>query len=500
MATQIEYALMAGRAYQSTRDQVNWFPVPQGWYEPIDERRVLSSGFEAGYFQRGNEIVISFAGIGQLADWTANIELALGLAAEQLKQTALYYEQVKAANPTAQITFTGHSLGGGLAALMGVFFNKLAMTFDPAPFRSTASMSVRDSIASYLSVNGGITDADLASFTSDIGFPDGVPPGIRGEDKVVGLSVEGEVLSGIPLFNRIGAQFTLPNGTPDQSGIDLHAQALLTAFEQDDRFRAVSFKLPNMIRLIFDNVYGMWTKLTHILLWRWRWPAVLILMLGVTMKAGAADTVTWKEEVVLHDGGKLIVTRSHKYDPSGFSEIGQGPPLVNATITFTVPGTDRTVTWKSDFGRGYENNLSILALDFLNGMPYIATHPSFCHGYNRWGRPNPPYVFFKYEGDWRQISLKDFPPEFNTNLVVSTKADEKSIVEVNRKFGYVPAEKVKVLNRELTEEYRTIFRSEIKTAYTVCEKLIFSNGKWTSPGGFKAPHPLTAPNTTDIKK
>lgn len=33
MATTIEYALMAGRAYLSTRGKINWFPVPDGWTE-----------------------------------------------------------------------------------------------------------------------------------------------------------------------------------------------------------------------------------------------------------------------------------------------------------------------------------------------------------------------------------------------------------------------------------------------------------------------------------
>lgn len=62
MATEIELAIMAGRAYQSTRYEINWFPVSDGWEEPLDERRILPSGFEAGYFQRGDEIVISYAG------------------------------------------------------------------------------------------------------------------------------------------------------------------------------------------------------------------------------------------------------------------------------------------------------------------------------------------------------------------------------------------------------------------------------------------------------
>ena len=33
MATDLEYALMAGDAYISTRSDRNQFPVPQGWIE-----------------------------------------------------------------------------------------------------------------------------------------------------------------------------------------------------------------------------------------------------------------------------------------------------------------------------------------------------------------------------------------------------------------------------------------------------------------------------------
>lgn len=51
MPSDIEYSLMAGRAYQSTRAPINLFPVPTGWDEPLDKRKVLPSGFEAGYFK-----------------------------------------------------------------------------------------------------------------------------------------------------------------------------------------------------------------------------------------------------------------------------------------------------------------------------------------------------------------------------------------------------------------------------------------------------------------
>ncbi|MFO0701086.1 MAG: lipase family protein [Nitrospira sp.] len=68
--------------------------------------------------------------------------MATGAGADQLRQAAEYYLQVKAANPNVTVTFTGHSLGGGLAALMGVFFGKQAVTFDQAPFANSAELSL----------------------------------------------------------------------------------------------------------------------------------------------------------------------------------------------------------------------------------------------------------------------------------------------------------------------------------------------------------------------
>jgi len=73
MATVIEYALMAGRAYQTTRDPINLFSVPDVWLEfahvpnnPAYPQFTGADGFEAVYFknQSSNEIVISFAGTG----------------------------------------------------------------------------------------------------------------------------------------------------------------------------------------------------------------------------------------------------------------------------------------------------------------------------------------------------------------------------------------------------------------------------------------------------
>ena len=132
----------ARTTFQAARANINRFPLPAGWSEIVLSYVQRPSGFKAVSFERGSEIVISFAGTNftDVSDWTeANVPLAFGNLATQLVDAARYYLEVKAANPGATISFTGHSLGGGLAALMAVFFDEQAITFDQAPFAAAAN-------------------------------------------------------------------------------------------------------------------------------------------------------------------------------------------------------------------------------------------------------------------------------------------------------------------------------------------------------------------------
>ena len=127
MATQFEIdcALMAGASYISTRKPLNQFPIPSEWTEQIVERAADDTGFEATCFTKGTELVISYAGTYDkdiAGDIAADVGLATGFGSIQLLQAAEYYLSLKN-DPRYQgynITLTGHSLGGGLAALIGV--------------------------------------------------------------------------------------------------------------------------------------------------------------------------------------------------------------------------------------------------------------------------------------------------------------------------------------------------------------------------------------------
>lgn len=132
-----DYALLSNRVY--FRTPVNRTVVAtSGWTEKQWTRDQSLIGFSAGVYQKGSDIVIAYTGTNEkkVADFAfGNIPAATGLYPSDQVWTAMeLYLKVARDNPTANITFTGHSLGGGLAAMMGVFFNRPAVVFDAAPF------------------------------------------------------------------------------------------------------------------------------------------------------------------------------------------------------------------------------------------------------------------------------------------------------------------------------------------------------------------------------
>jgi len=174
--------------------------------------------------------------------------------------------------------------------------------------------------------------------------------------------------------------------------------------------------------------------------------SVVILFLLSLFLSGCflGHSAWWKEEVLLHDGQTIIVDRTEKDDPTGLAEPFKGPPRAEETIHFTIPGTKQWVEWKSDFGRDLQDNLTLLLLDFQQGTPYIATKPRFCHAYDKWGRPNPPYVFFKYDGKtWQRIKLEEFPAAFqNTNVLIGGYSKAR-FTDAELSSPYLTAETVK---------------------------------------------------------
>lgn len=195
---------------------------------------------------------------------------------------------------------------------------------------------------------------------------------------------------------------------------------------------------------------------------------------------------SWKEEVLLHDGQKIVVKRSLSY--GGRHELGKEEPIKEQTISFLIPGSSKEVTWTSEYGDDIgRTNFSLLAVHLLNGTPYIVAEPNLCLSYNKWGRPNPPYVFFKYGGkEWQRIPISEFPAEFKTFNIVIGLASQS--VEVLVKEGLVSAETVKKRNGELTRfrDHPTIQREVMPNAGKNCDEMVYDGkGGWVGIDWFK---------------
>ena len=211
----------------------------------------------------------------------------------------------------------------------------------------------------------------------------------------------------------------------------------------------------------------------------------MLFMLGVSMSAGAGlfglGGKSWKEEVLLHDGKKIIVERSEQLGGRPTLESRERQTL-SQSITFTVPETGQQVTWEMSFRNDVPepNSVNVIALDIVNGTPYIGGYPAGCIAYNKWKRPNPPQILFKYEdSQWKRVTLEEFPTQLiQANVIVGGPPAEglKSFYTV---------EQVNKENHDIHQsEYKTILRESLPTARIneMCEERVFYKGAWVGPG------------------
>jgi Lipase (class 3) len=284
MSIDSDYALLAAASYNDIRRlPLNRVSLPQSWVELTQfevtgsgaNASLLSSGLSAKVFKNTStgEVVISYAGTefdattGAFVDFAfGNIPAFIGLTSPQAVAAAELYQLVStsASLAGANITFTGHSLGGGLAAMMGVLFDKPAVVFAPAPFGASltgsplpTAISVAHLIRSKLALNAFATPS-----------LQGVPEALQEYSLAIyntrlanvrSYAVTGEFLDLIPIgrIELAGARTHLiqaPNdlASKHSHNIDLHAAALLSPdFELKVGLR------PSSLKVMFDEkLYG----------------------------------------------------------------------------------------------------------------------------------------------------------------------------------------------------------------------------------------------------
>jgi VCBS repeat-containing protein len=303
-----DYALFAANAYAASDldvNPVNEIRLPSGWsaIESVDN---VVTGFSARAYRNEatREIVIAYAGtsvagtLGQQSrDWLyGNLKAGTGASLpQQVTNAAEFYLDVANASANAgyDISLTGHSLGGGLASLISVYFDKRAVAFDPAPFQKAADSAivVRD-LKDQLVRDGYSLPAAFASYVArDYLFGAVLPSPTRQarEGNVSSTFMQGEILSllqtpagriALPLlfsFNPVLFLLALnvaPIGTPQpvasgaQTGngwgfpffplvqgnpVDLHSMPMLAAFYESSALAATSVATPELLQSLFTS-------------------------------------------------------------------------------------------------------------------------------------------------------------------------------------------------------------------------------------------------------
>ena len=214
MTSVTDYALMSANVYGNSPDvrrEQNTLPEPEGW-TPLNDSTYkvndTSTGFMARVYVNGSEVVISYCGTTDenYKDWyLGNIPAGIGTDAPQVLQAADLY--MKVANDPQfagkSISFTGHSLGGGLASLMAVWFDRPATVFDEAFFSKSADSDfVLSVLKNHLTSQGYTlpnalatyqTDTSLSSYATNSWAPS--PTRLARQAQVHNVSIKGEVLS-----------------------------------------------------------------------------------------------------------------------------------------------------------------------------------------------------------------------------------------------------------------------------------------------------------------
>ena len=187
---------------------------------------------------------------------------------------------------------------------------------------------------------------------------------------------------------------------------------------------------------------------------------VTFFLLGTAVSACAdlpeIGGTTWKEEALQHDGSKIVVIRS--VERGGRHEIGQDPPIKKQRLIFNLVSTSEKVMWEDGYSDYLGSaNFNLRMLEIVKGTPYVLASPAGCSSYDVWGRPNPPYVIFRYrDKEWKRVPLQQLPEEIKLPNLISSSPD----TEV-KKTGtrYISAELVGRINEGYTQpQYRSILR------------------------------------------
>ena len=125
------------------------------------------------------------------------------------------------------------------------------------------------------------------------------------------------------------------------------------------------------------------------------------------VRSANAETLEWREEVALHDGGTVMVKGSIRLVPGEPFKTMPGA----RRLTFTHPTTGQPLVWENAGKIGSRVNSELL--DFDGDRAFLVATAQAVTDYNEFGCPTPPYIVFRYDaGAWVRVPLATLLPRF----------------------------------------------------------------------------------------
>jgi Ca2+-binding RTX toxin-like protein len=256
MATTQDYAVLSLYVYTTLRPDDNRPQLPTGWTlaEPLHRDDLF--GFSYGVFRGpGGEIVLAYTGTNESIDWASNALAGTGiLPSPQVAAAAKAYVDAKAAYGP-NITLSGHSLGGGLASVMAVWFNRPAVVFDEGPFEATAlNPLIMAAVAASLGLTGTAVPSEFLSFIASYPLVYG-----QREAQVANHYLQGEVLASLRAAwpTVLGSDTPISVNGTSVTAVQLHSMALYTAAKLSPSFVQATYVSDRVLPLVMDeNLYG----------------------------------------------------------------------------------------------------------------------------------------------------------------------------------------------------------------------------------------------------
>jgi Ca2+-binding RTX toxin-like protein len=232
---------------------------------------MASAGFNAQAYEYNRDTIISYRGTDTfILDPIFGYQSSIGLGSKQGDFAADFYRAVVAEGTfpfSTSVTFTGHSLGGGLAGLMAGLYGKRAVVFDNMAYRDAAAWTYRQATTPFhpgvvdpLTGQVGPAEANILYQPILDTFYHGTNPVVPNFSGISGHRMDGQFLNFQSEGKSVGTHVNWGLGP-----FDLHSMALLVLnmyvelpTDIDPAWKQMAFLLgPELLDL------GMATKIAY---------------------------------------------------------------------------------------------------------------------------------------------------------------------------------------------------------------------------------------------